>query len=245
MGIFFMYIYPVIFSTYQSGMTYTTIQNISVPVVISTAKIWMSVMKLDMIASSGSIEFGFSLSCKVQTTTTVKIVLTALTTQIFTINELGLCYFVFNPEKLLAITPSARYTVGSFSGTNGNNAILSWTGSPGIIKSYNAIIGLTGFHYKGESWFNFEHIITPGLSLSATSTNRWLKLEFDFLVFEFFYCPDTTPFLLVATNLCYDICPVRYVNNQALLECKACPYDCYECLMDGTCTTCSSTLDFR
>jgi len=55
--------------------------------------------------------------------------------------------FIFNPEKMLANTPAARYTVGVFSGTNSNSNSLMWNASPSIIKNYNAIIGLTGLHY--------------------------------------------------------------------------------------------------
>ena len=51
---------------------------------------------------------------------------------------------------------------------------------------------------------------------------------------------------MVITNLCYDICPIRYCSNSSNFECDICPtYDCYYCGVYGKCTQCSAIVDFR
>jgi cysteine-rich repeat protein len=51
---------------------------------------------------------------------------------------------------------------------------------------------------------------------------------------------------MVAASTCYDICPVRYASNASDYQCDACPtYDCYYCGVNGKCTDCSATVDFR
>jgi len=62
--------------------------------------------------------------------------------------------FFFNPEAMIALTPSARYSVGTFSGSNGKNSDLVYQNAS-LIKSYNSIIGLTGFYYKVQTYMNF------------------------------------------------------------------------------------------
>lgn len=71
-------------------------------------------------------------------------------------------------------------------------------------------------------------------------------MSFQYIYLLFKYCADTTPYLMVATNTCYDICPIRYSSNTLDYQCDECPtYDCYYCGNNGLCTQCNSTLDFR
>ena len=52
---------------------------------------------------------------------------------------------------------------------------------------------------------------------------------------------------MVATDTCYDICPIRYYQDTTVPNtCQLCiNYDCKKCSSTGDCTSCSSTSDFR
>lgn len=51
---------------------------------------------------------------------------------------------------------------------------------------------------------------------------------------------------MVSSNLCYDICPIRYCSNITNFQCNPCPtVDCYYCGYNGKCIACNNTLDFR
>lgn len=66
-------------------------------------------------------------------------------------------------------------------------------------------------------------------------------------LFEFKECnSSTTPYYMVAEDLCYDICPNRYYESNAQKTCENCTnYDCFKCIANGTCTTCDNTTDHR
>lgn len=66
-------------------------------------------------------------------------------------------------------------------------------------------------------------------------------------LFEFKECnSSSTPYYMVAEDLCYDICPNRYYESNAQKTCENCTnYDCLKCIANGTCTTCDNTTDHR
>lgn len=79
------------------------------------------------------------------------------------------------------------------------------------------------------------------------SANSFKAFGFNYLIMEEQYCGDLTPYLMVATNICYDVCPERYYNNDTSMECTPCSVDCYNCTTNGngSCTLCNATYDFR
>lgn len=105
---------------------------------------------------------------------------------------------------------------------------------------------MTSFWIKGDNFFNYVTLTTASVSISATSTNAWKSFAFDYNVFKFWYCPDTTPYLMVSTTICYDLCPIRYASNTSDFQCDKCPtVDCYYCGNNGKCIQCSASVDFR
>jgi cysteine-rich repeat protein len=84
-------------------------------------------------------------------------------------------------------------------------------------------------------------------TVDATSSVPFNNLVFTIVIFEFKECDPTTPYYMLATDICYDICPARYYGDSQFL-CQPCPlssYDCYQCNSSGLCTTCSNSTDFR
>jgi len=139
----------------------------------------------------------------------------------------------------------ASYTWGQFNGTNPANPLFS-PDALGYIRPYNTIVGITGFHIVGDGFFQYQCNSTYPYSVSATSMNKWTFMAFDYIYLQFTYCADITPYLMVATQICYDVCPIRYSSNTSDYQCDKCPtYDCYICGNNGLCTQCNSTLDFR
>jgi hypothetical protein len=206
--------------------------------------IWSTLLGVDAKAGSNANEIGLQLSVLVKTSNSVKITITAVTSVPFLLNSVTINYFVFNNGDLMA-SSQASYTWGQFSGTN--PAIpLSAPDALGYIRIYNTIVGITGFHIENDNFFQYQCNTSNPFSVTATSENQWNLMAFDYVYLRFTYCADTTPFLMLATNLCYDICPMRYCSHTISFQCKVCPtYDCYYCGNNGKCSQCNATLDFR
>jgi cysteine-rich repeat protein len=125
------------------------------------------------------------------------------------------------------------------------NSSLVWNNVN--VRNYNIFAGLYSFHTKGSP-FNYAITVNNATSVSATSSNTWTKFGFNLVLFEYYYCPDATPYLMVTVtpNVCYDICPIRYCSNSSDFQCDKCPtYDCYYCGVNGKCISCNDTADFR
>lgn len=60
--------------------------------------------------------------------------------------------------------------------------------------------------------------------------------------------PNATPYYMQSETICYDICPDHYYEDSTNWLCKPCiasAYACRKCLVNGTCTLCDNTTDFR
>lgn len=160
-----------------------------------------------------SFEVGLSLAVKQINSWDITITLTSISAKKTKVNSFFVLVFLYNNAQLLAVTPPARYTKGSLSSTSGSNALLMAADTANIFRTYNTFIGMNAFWIIGGSFLNFATTTTPSVSISATSNNSWKSFGFNYNVFEFWYCPDTTPYLMVSTNICYDLCPIRYASN--------------------------------
>lgn len=247
LDLFFLYNWYALSSTFNSAVNYTTtISTSPASFPLVGAQIWTSLVGVDLLASDTTFELGLSVTCTLKSTTSVKAVIQGLTKKSFTLNSIYFIFFVYNKNQMLALSPAANYTVGSFSGTNAVNSQLLVNDAANVFRNFNTIIGLTGFYISGDNFFNYQCSIIAGVSASATSTNNWLAFSFNYFNLQFYYCPDLIPYLMVSTNLCYDLCPMRYCSNASDYQCDACPtYDCYYCAYTGLCSQCNATLDFR
>lgn len=189
---------------------------------------------------------GFNLTVRQINSWDITVTLTCISAKKTKVNSFFVLVFLYNNAQLLAVSPPARYTKGTLSATTGNNALLMATDTLNTFRTYNTFIGMNAFWIIGGSFLNFDTLTTPSVSITASSTNNWKSFAFDYNVFEFWYCPDSTPYLMVSTNICYDLCPIRYASNTSDFQCDSCPtVDCYYCGNNGKCTQCNDTLDYR
>jgi len=109
------------------------------------------------------------------------------------------------------------------------------------------MIGLYEFYIKGETFLNLLITVMPSTSISASSTNSFLSFGYNYLIVQYLYCGDVTPYLMTANNTCYDTCPERFYNDNINFICLACYYTCYQCNGPAAtqCTVCNSTVDLR
>jgi hypothetical protein len=122
-----------------------------------------------------------------------------------------------------------------------------------ITMDFNTIVGLQGFRIgKQASNFRWTTQLQPGQQISvtiapiATSLNQYWT--FGFMVLEQNWCGPPTPYLHIATNTCYDICPTGTTTNETNLSCDpelSCPYDCNTCLNSTACATCDEAAHYR
>ena len=180
---------------------------------VSGGKVYCSILGLDVVALDSTHELGFSVSIILTSSTGIQVDVTYEGNKDVTPNLIYISAFIFNNNDLALVSPVGKYFYGAYSSTNANNAGLRWIDSTGGLRSYNTIVGLRSFYIKGDSFFNYQINIQNGVDISSTSTNNWIKMGYDFIVFEFFYCTDPTPYFLTAQSLCYDICPIRYCQN--------------------------------
>jgi hypothetical protein len=226
MDLFFNYLPKTYGSTFTPGQSNTKVwPSITPSVPTATSSIYQSIIGIDLVASDSTYDIGFSIACSFTSTTSIQVVVTSLSTVNVKLNFIYVMVFIYSNAQLATVSPPAKYTLGFFSSTAANNAALLWNYAK--VRPYNTFIGLTAFQMKGDNFFNYQTGVNSDVSALASSTNNWKKLSFCVNVFEFYYCPDATPYLMVATSICYDICPVRYCSNYSSFQCDACPYDCY------------------
>lgn len=216
------------------------------PTTMSGVSIYSSILGLDVVTQDSTYEVGFNVAIILTSSTTIRVDVTYLGNKDLTLYMIYLSAFFFNNVDLATVSPVGKYFYGMYSSTNGNNAGLAWTDTTGGLRSFNTFVGLRNFYIKGDNFFNYKISVQDSVGISSTSANNWLKMRYDFIIFQFFYCTDPTPYFLTAQSLCYDICPIRYSQNTQYMECIACPtYDCYTCGMNNKCLTCNDTVDFR
>jgi hypothetical protein len=109
-------------------------------------------------------------------------------------------------------------TVGFFNGSS-NSSIASFLDSGSLTREYNTIYGLQGFFIINESFISWDISITPKISIDANISNSFLSFDFVYLIIEEYWCEGLTPYRLLATDLCYDVCPLRYFANDVGLTC--------------------------
>lgn len=217
------------------------------PTTSTGASIYSTIIGIDAVTLDTTFEIGFSVSVALSGSTSCKVTVTSIATKSVTLNAIYVLAFIYNNVDLATGTPIGKYSYGSYSAINGNTAGLKWADTlGGGVKKYNAFIGLRSFSIKGDPAFNYKSYVEDSIAIASNSTNNWISLDFNFIVYQFFYCPFPTPYYLAAQTICYDICPIRYCQNTQYMECTACPTtDCYTCGMNGKCLTCNDTADFR
>lgn len=72
---------------------------------------------------------------------------------------------------------------------------------------------MIGFHIVSIAYLQFTTTITPNNALSFSSTYTFNYVNFNYMIANFAYCAPATPYLLVSSRLCYDLCPIRYSTD--------------------------------
>lgn len=222
-----------------AGSNYTSTSSGIYPVNMSgTIKSFVSITGFNV-----SVGTTYELSLRLQIVRSASSrtdIVTTLTTSNITFYGISFVEMTININEFASI--GGRLTMGTMSASNGGAMSYS---NPAIIRDFNTIIGLDTFHYRNLTTFSFTSSTAPSSSLSATSPS-FTFLSFNYLILEEYWCGPPMPFLLIATLICYDVCPLRYYpRDYPYLVCQGCLYDCYECNSTVNCISCNATTDFR
>lgn len=117
------------------------------------------------------------------TTKNLKTIYTSISKMTTILNSLTMFVFVYNNNQLSSITPSARYTQGTFGSTTGLNSNLLALDTKQIMRSYNTIVGISAFWVLTNNSFNYATNVNPNVSITASSTNVWSNFTYQYIVF--------------------------------------------------------------
>ena len=214
LDISFFYFWISFGFTFNSGQIKSSNFGGLDPTTSTGASIYSTIIGIDAVTLDTTFEIGFGVSVALTGTTSCKVTVTCLSVKSVTLNAMYVLAFIYNNVDLSTGTPIGKYIYGSYSATNGNNAGLRWADTiGGGVKKYNAFIGLRSFSIKGDSAFNYKSYVDDSIAIASNSTNNWISFDFNFIVYQFFYCPYPTPYYLAAQTICYDICPIRYCQD--------------------------------
>lgn len=119
------------------------------------------------------------------------------------------------------------------------SSMTSLSSSTPSIRTYNTLIGIQSYHITNRNYFQFA-ISRNDASISVTTNVTVLYMQYDYLLTNFIACSSAEPFLYIATNLCYSICPERTYTDNFYQECNSClNFDCYKCNSTQFCIECS------
>lgn len=119
--------------------------------------------------------------------------------------------FIYDNTELQSLNRNALLTVSNVWNTNTNS--LSATDSSSSVRSFNTLVGILGFHIANIGYLQFTLTITPNNAMGLSTTYSFNYISFNYLIARFTYCAPATPYLIVSTRLCYDVCPIRYVTD--------------------------------
>jgi hypothetical protein len=203
------------------------------PFATTTQTIWAIIVGADLTMSANN-RYDLFATASLPNTTCISFRISTISPTSFFITTVLIEVFTFNSS----LASSPRYATFS---TAEVNSLASYTSN--TMTGFNTIYGIRTFHTVNQDFLNYMWNLT-GTTLSVTSTNAFQWVGFSYLILQFITCSPSTPFLLVATNTCYDIVPVRYYADE-YNEMQSCLYDCYTCASNTQCASCSDTIDFR
>jgi hypothetical protein len=110
--------------------------------------------------------------------------------------------YLFNANELSMGPRKASFSVTMLSSTT----TLSSTASS--IRTFNTLVGIQSYHITNKNYFQFAISINQA-SISISNNVSALYMQYDFLLTNFIACPSAEPYINIAANLCYSVCPSR------------------------------------
>lgn len=119
------------------------------PFNLATLSVWNAYVGIDAtLAANLQIDVYTEVTATSSTTLNFRVSTITPTPYYFSSAIVGA--FLFNPNDLLTLPHTSRFTVGVLQST----VSLSYSDSLNIIRSYNAIVGMVSHHIKSQSFFH-------------------------------------------------------------------------------------------
>lgn len=176
------------------------------PFTSTTQTIWTVLVGVDVVLSSNN-EIDLYAMAWLTNTTNIVFQISTISPTTFFIHSAIIQVFIFDSALLLTNPRTARFTFGEMDKNTG----LSYSNSS--MQSYNTIYGFRTYHTVNENFLNFQWTLSSG-ALAVTTTNTFLWVAFDYLILEFITCSPSTPLLMLSNSTCYDLCPIRYYDDE-------------------------------
>ena len=221
------------------------INNFGLPAIntVGTTRIFVFLNGFNATSSSAT-SYSFDIAMVPQYIGSSTLRVTTTSNNAATIQISSLCFAIigYNENDAMAWPfPAARISLGTF------DLSTPWTDVNSTYETYNTFWGIRALNTTGLTTIDISTSLTPQTSVTASTTQAGSSYNLVGLSFEFKECnASSTPYYMVSQDLCYDICPSRYYENNGQMICSSCTnYDCLKCLSNGTCTTCDNATDHR
>lgn len=185
------------------------------------------------------------LAASVSSSTVVNFILQSTSASSCNIANIRICLIIFNGGYYNQ-TSFAVFYAGNVTGASGQFA-LNYSNSNNC--SSVTLFGVNGLAVQSDTFVDFTvDVGSSSNSISISSANSASAIKnFSVMYVTFLtnYCSSTSPYFYSASNVCYDVCPVRTYADSSNISCISCSYDCYTCNSSGSCLSCNATTDFR
>jgi hypothetical protein len=98
------------------------------------------------------------------------------------------------------------------------------------------MIGMQMFNITNQPSINF--ISSLSSTSAVASLVNFIYVGFSYWNFKWRTCNGNYTFFILATQLCYDICPDYYYPDLSNNLCQPCYYTCLTCSTSSLCTSC-------
>jgi hypothetical protein len=229
----------------------TNIYNTANPVVnlfglpaintVGATRVFVLLNGFNATANSPTNSFDFKLVPQYPSSTTLRVTTSSANSETIQISSLCYCIIGYNENDMQVWPfPAARITIGTF------NLGSPFADANSVFETYNTFWGMNWLTITGLNTLAWDSQLTVHTNIAGSTSATGSLFTWTGLAFEFKECNATTPYYLQSQDLCYDICPNRYYENNTQMLCLTCAnYDCLKCLANGTCTSCDSTNDHR
>lgn len=109
--------------------------------------------------------------------------------------------------------PAAKVTIVSFSAIN--NGVASFNDTLILANTSNTFWGMTRFSISNQASLDIRTSFIPFNSITGYSNNPFSNLDFQVMMWEFKECDPTTPYYMIAEDMCYNPCPPRYFQQSS------------------------------
>jgi len=212
---FFYWFQEPIFTSVSSSSPFTYSESISSINMTGGVKCFSCLSGFDVTASSSTNELSLIHSITVSSSSSFDGTLSSQSNTPISVAYISYNFLYYNLGEISAMP--GRITQGSFSASNAG--LLQYSDTSMIVRQYNTLFGLSGFSINNEAFLSWSGTLTTNTSIAVTSNNNFLYFQFVYIILEENWCIEATPYLLIATSTCYDICPDGYYPNSVGMTC--------------------------